>query len=219
MASATLERYASVHPHAPNTKDERPTAEQVIADCGLKGAWKDRVVLVTGATSGIGLESAKALASTGATLILTARDSSKADLLLKHFVGEIRERVTVLPMDLNSLKSIQLAADEVKKQTKTLNVLLCNAGIMACPMSKTEDGLESQFGVNFLAHMWPFNQSLSTDKAKRYEAKVGDVAFIAEATVSISPLRVPSFLSISQNLLCFCKSHLNLCDSVHGWSR
>ena len=135
--------------------DARPTALQIIKDEGLEGKMTDKVFLVTGASAGIGVETGRALAATGGKVFLTVRDMQKGEAACKSFLEP--GRVELLEMDNNSLESVRKAAKTFLSKSNKLNVLVNNAGIMACPESKTEDGFESQFGVCHLAHFLLFN--------------------------------------------------------------
>ncbi|KAL3441991.1 hypothetical protein BJX65DRAFT_299362 [Aspergillus insuetus] len=148
-------RYAAVHESPKGPGDARPTASQIVEDQDLKSQLGDKVIMVTGASAGLGVETAKALFETGATLYLTARDINKA----KSALGSLAEskRVHLLELDLNSLASVRCCAAEFKKKSRTLNILIENAGVMACPEGTTADGFETQFGTNHLAHFLLFN--------------------------------------------------------------
>jgi len=143
-------RYASAHQSPNGPGDQRPTASQIIADENLQGKWSDKTVLITGCSSGLGIETAKSLFETGATLFLTARDLNKAKSALGSLVDS--DRVHLLELDLNSLASVRKCADSFLAQHDRLNVFIGNAGIMACPEGRTADGFETQFGTNHLAH-------------------------------------------------------------------
>lgn len=110
--------------------DARPTALQVIEDNGLTGKWAGKVVLVTGGTSGIGVETARALFSTGADVYITARDLKKA----KDVTDDIRNstqasgKLEVIEMDMDSLDSVKKAAKDFLAKSNQLNVLVNNAG-------------------------------------------------------------------------------------------
>ena len=151
----TLRPYAE---HFVNTKgpgDERPTALQILKDEDLINKWAGKVVLITGATSGIGVETARALYATGADVYITARDTSKAKKVIDdiHGSSESNGKIDFVEMDMNSLESVKKVAKEfLAKSDNKLNVLVNNAGIMAAPESKTVDGFELQFGTNHLAH-------------------------------------------------------------------
>ncbi|KAG0647204.1 Translocon at the inner envelope membrane of chloroplasts 32 [Hyphodiscus hymeniophilus] len=135
--------------------DARPTALQIIRDNGLEGKLADKVFMVTGASAGIGVETGRALAATGGKVFLTARDLRKGEEACKSFLES--GRVELLEMDNNSLDSVRAAAKTFLSKSNKLNVLVNNAGIMGCPLAKTADGFESQFGVNHLAHFLFFN--------------------------------------------------------------
>jgi len=125
------------------------TTREVLEGIDLSG----KVVLVTGGSSGIGQETARALAEKRAEVILTARDVPKGEAV----AAEIRkatanERVAVEELELGSLTSVRAFARRFLDRHPTLHVLVDNAGVMACPFTKTEDGFEMQFGANHLGH-------------------------------------------------------------------
>ncbi|UJR16853.1 hypothetical protein I4U23_003752 [Adineta vaga] len=129
----------------------KTTALEVIK--GLNAKLDDKVVIVTGATSGIGIETARALAVANAHVFITARDMNRGAQVvedIKKTTGNTK--VEVLELDLTSLKSVRTFVDQFRARKLPINILICNAGIMACPYAKTVDGFESQFGVNHLAH-------------------------------------------------------------------
>ncbi|KAK4693809.1 hypothetical protein P7C71_g3654, partial [Lecanoromycetidae sp. Uapishka_2] len=130
--------------------DARPTALQIIRDNDLENKMPDAVFIVTGASAGIGIETGRALAATGGRVFLTVRHLKKGEEASKSFLEP--GRVELLEMDNNSLESVRAAAKRFLGKSDRLNVLVCNAGIMASPEGKTVDGFETQFGVNHLAH-------------------------------------------------------------------
>ncbi len=112
-----------------------------------------RVALVTGANSGIGLETARELARAGAHTILACRSTERG----QRAVGDLRaampdSSVELMKLDLGSLSSIQAFALDFANGHARLDMLINNAGIMAVPHSLTEDGFESQMGINHLGH-------------------------------------------------------------------
>ncbi|KAI0179091.1 short-chain dehydrogenase [Hypoxylon sp. FL1284] len=132
--------------------DSRPTGLQVIEDEGFLGALGDKVFLVTGVSSGIGPETVRALAATGATIFATAR---KLDQARKALGDELLNtgRVHLLFMDQTELASVRACAAEFRKQSGgRLNVLINNAAVMKTPESRTKDGFELQLGTNHLSH-------------------------------------------------------------------
>lgn len=125
---------------------ERWTTDQMPSQAG-------RVAIVTGANSGLGLETSIALATAGATVILACRNLSKAADALAH----LRERVpradaSLMTLDLASLASVRHFATEFGRRHGRLDLLINNGGIMKTPLSRTVDGFESQFGTNHLGH-------------------------------------------------------------------
>lgn len=153
-------RYTTVHQSPQGPGDARPTALQIIQDENLDSKLQGKVVLITGCSSGIGIETAKALHTTGATLYLTARNLEKAKSALGDLVSS--PRVHLLELDLESLDSVRACAKEFLSKSSQLNIFIANAGVMACPEGRTKDGFETQFGTNHLAHFLLFNLLKST---------------------------------------------------------
>jgi NAD(P)-dependent dehydrogenase (short-subunit alcohol dehydrogenase family) len=112
-----------------------------------------KTALITGANSGLGLESARALAGKGAHVVLAVRSRDKGQQALDEIKAEHPlASLEVLPLDLSSLASVRSAAESLKTRHKRLDILLNNAGVMATPYMLTEDGFELQFGTNHLGH-------------------------------------------------------------------
>lgn len=156
----SADKYLALHKDLNGAGDQRPTAQQIINDENLVGQLKGKTMLITGTSSGIGIETARALATTGSTLFLAVRNIPKAQEVLKDVLEP--GRVELLEMDMNSLQSVRKAASEFRERNEKLggklNVFIANAGIMAIPTNvKTVDGFESQFGVCHLAHFLLFN--------------------------------------------------------------
>jgi NAD(P)-dependent dehydrogenase (short-subunit alcohol dehydrogenase family) len=151
-------RYAAAHESRNGPGDARPTAEQVIKDQNLTGKLDGRVILITGGTAGLGTESARVLQKNGAKVYITARTLEKGQNVASELnkANPDSPAIEVVVADLSNLQSVRDGAKDFLARSKTLNVLLNNAGVMACPESKTSDGFESQFGVNHLAHFLLF---------------------------------------------------------------
>ena len=143
-------RYAAAHLYPQGPGDARPTALDIIKDEGLQSKLTDKVVLITGCSSGLGIEAAKVLSTTSAKLFLGVRKTAKGQAALSDILKP--GHVELLKMNLNSLDSVRSAVEEFKKKSKTLNILINNAGVMATPEGKTADGSETQFGTNHLGH-------------------------------------------------------------------
>jgi NAD(P)-dependent dehydrogenase (short-subunit alcohol dehydrogenase family) len=129
----------------------KSTTEDVLKGVDLKG----KRILVTGVSAGIGVETARALAAHGADVVGAARDLDKA----KRATSEVNQAATqtgasleLIELDLASLKSVRAAADKLVADRRLFDVIIANAGVMATPIGKTEDGFETQFGTNHLGH-------------------------------------------------------------------
>lgn len=151
-----MSRYAASHTNPQGAGDARPTALQIIQDEGLLSKLVGKVIVITGATSGIGLETARALASTGATLFLTARDIKRGETSLAELLEP--GRISVVEMDNSSFASVRAAAaDILVKSNRQVNILINNAGVMGIEELKiTEDGHEIHFATNYLSHFLLF---------------------------------------------------------------
>jgi NAD(P)-dependent dehydrogenase (short-subunit alcohol dehydrogenase family) len=123
-----------------------------------------RVFVVTGANSGLGLETARVLGSLGATVIMTARDMEKGQAARDQLMAEQPDgRFDLRELDLADLNSVRAFAARIER----VDVLVNNAGVMMPPHTHTEQGYELQFGVNHLAHfaltILLFNTLLQSD--------------------------------------------------------
>ncbi len=112
-----------------------------------------RTAVVTGANGGLGLETARALAGAGATVVMAARNQEKAaqaeESIRRGVPGASLE---IVELDLGSLASVRAAAERILADHAAIDVLVNNAGVMGIPERKTADGFELQFGVDHLGH-------------------------------------------------------------------
>ncbi|KAM9873778.1 WW domain-containing oxidoreductase [Verticillium dahliae] len=146
-----MSRYEAAHLKPAGPGDARPTALQIIEDEGATGKLKGKIIVVTGVSAGLGIETVRALERTGASFYLLARDLAKAEKALADFFDPAR--MELVQMDLGSLASVRQAANTILAKTGKINILVNNPGIMAVPdLRFTEDGHELQFGTNHLAH-------------------------------------------------------------------
>ncbi|MFY8148279.1 MAG: oxidoreductase [Prochlorococcaceae cyanobacterium] len=111
-----------------------------------------RIALVTGASSGLGLESARALASRGATVVLACRSRRRADEARQELLPTARGPLDLLDLDLADLAMVETAAAWMASHYGRLDLLINNAGVMAPPRTLSRDGFELQFATNHLGH-------------------------------------------------------------------
>jgi NAD(P)-dependent dehydrogenase (short-subunit alcohol dehydrogenase family) len=131
------------------TFDRDTTTTDVIAGIDLRG----KVAIITGASGGLGAETARALAACGATVVLAARDRGKMEAVVTMIREDTSDAVVEIEeVELADLASVRAAADRLRVRHPQIQLLIGNAGVMACPLARTPQGYESQFAINHLAH-------------------------------------------------------------------
>jgi len=126
------------------------TTDEVLEGVNLSG----KRILVTGASAGLGVETARTLAARGAQVVGAARDLDKA----RRATEQVRAQAAngggleLVELDLASLASVRACADSLNADGRSLDVVIANAGVMATPKGQTADGFETQFGTNHLGH-------------------------------------------------------------------
>src|ERR1700681_1354904 len=139
------------------------TTDDVLSRKDLSG----KRVLVTGVSAGLGVETARALAAHGAQVVGAARDLAKAE----RATAEVRAQAVngggleLVELDLASLASVRACADALVAAGKPFDLVIANAGVMACPEGTTADGFETQFGANHLGHFVLVNRIAALMKA------------------------------------------------------
>ncbi|OON42085.1 shikimate dehydrogenase [Izhakiella australiensis] len=136
------------------------TADEVLENLDLRG----KRYLITGVSSGMGIETARALVARGAQVIGTARDINKAEQAcagVRAAVGENGGGLQIITLDLADLASVRHAADALIARAMTFDAIIANAGVMALPFSQTKDGFETQFATNHLGHFLLVNRLAS----------------------------------------------------------
>jgi NAD(P)-dependent dehydrogenase (short-subunit alcohol dehydrogenase family) len=127
------------------------TTDDVLSGVNLKG----KRILVTGASAGLGVETARSLAAHGAKVVGAARDLNKAhaatEQVRKHAAAN-GGSFELIELDLGNLKSVRACADQLLAKGEPFDVIIANAGVMATPLGRTADGFETQFGTNHLGH-------------------------------------------------------------------
>ncbi len=128
---------------------EHTSAEEAARDIDLSG----KTIVLTGGSAGLGVETARVLAGRGARIISVVRDEAKGEAA----AAEIRKSVPnanieIAVLDLFDLDSVKRGADEIAKRCARIDLLINNAGVMACPLGRTAEGLDTQLGTNHLGH-------------------------------------------------------------------
>ena len=112
-----------------------------------------KVAIVTGANSGIGYETAKALAEKGATVVMACRNRDKARAAVENIQRDVpNAQLPIIRLDLADLESVLDFAAQFESRYDRLDLLINNAGVMIPPYTRTRDGFELQFGANHLGH-------------------------------------------------------------------
>ena len=126
------------------------TTDEVLEGVSLNG----KRVLVTGVSAGLGVETARALAAHGAAVVGAARDLAKARAATAQVRADAANGggLELVELDLASLASVRACADALIADGGRFDLVIANAGVMACPFGKTADGFETQFGTNHLGH-------------------------------------------------------------------
>jgi NAD(P)-dependent dehydrogenase (short-subunit alcohol dehydrogenase family) len=127
------------------------TTDEVLEGVNLTG----RHVLVTGVSAGLGVETARALAAHGASVVGAARDLAKAERAMTEVRSAAETgggRVELVELDLASLNNVRTCADRLLADGRRFDIVIANAGVMATPFGRTADGFETQFGTNHLGH-------------------------------------------------------------------
>lgn len=128
---------------------ERLTALQVVEGIEKSG----KACVVTGASSGLGRESARALAAAGAHVVLAARNRDALAQTAQWIAGEVPgARISTVPLDLTALAGVRAAAEAIRDIAPAIDVLMNNAGVMFTPFGRTRDGFETQIGTNHFGH-------------------------------------------------------------------
>ena len=135
------------------------TTDEVLEGVDLSG----KRILVTGVSAGLGVETARTLAAHGALVVGAARDLGKAKSATERVRAGAAKGggLELVELDLASLASVRACADRLVDAGKPFDLIIANAGIMACPKGQTSDGFETQFGTNHLGHFVLVNRLAS----------------------------------------------------------
>lgn len=140
-----------------------------------------KVVIVTGANSGIGYQTTLELAKRGARVIMACKEMKDAEKAIQRIIKKSgNDKIELEYLDLGDLDNVRYFAQEMHKRLNRLDVLINNAGLMVCPYWKTAQGYEMQFGVNHLGHFLLTNLMLDLLK-KAPAGRIVSVASVAHS--------------------------------------
>jgi NAD(P)-dependent dehydrogenase (short-subunit alcohol dehydrogenase family) len=173
--------YAKQHENPQGPGDARPTGLNVVEDNGLLGKLSDKVMIITGCTAGLGIETARSLHATGAKLFLTVRSKEKGEAVIQEILKTSpgNAPIELLLMDLSSLSSVKAAAADFLSRSDKLNVLINNAGVCLTPQTITGDGFELVMQTNHFAHFLFFQllkPTLLKSSTPTFQSRVVNVA-------------------------------------------
>ncbi len=165
--------------------NETSTCDDVLSALDLSGQH----ALITGASGGLGAEAARAMAMRGCAVTIAARDVQKAEVV----AASIREANPSAQIDIGQLEladqdSINAFADNWLKDHKQLDMLILNAGVMACPLTRTAQGWESQFATNHLGHFLLTSRLVKTLENSANEKQAARVVVLSSRGHQISPV-------------------------------
>ncbi len=182
--------------------DASSKALQVLHGVNLTG----KSALITGASSGVGFETARALACHGCHVLMAVRDLNKGQKAVEAIRRDRpHAECSLIPVELTSLKSVSTCAERVKEHCEHLDALILNAGVFGIDFCLTEDGLEQMFQVNYLSHVYLahlLKPLLGKDRSSRVvflSAESHRFASLTSETISsysaVSPVSSNSFPS------------------------
>ncbi|KAF2454635.1 short chain dehydrogenase [Lineolata rhizophorae] len=149
--------YAAEHAAPNGAGDSRPTAIQIVKDEGMIGVLEGKCAFITGCSSGIGIETARALHVAGANVFMQVRNVQKGEEVIKDIQehSSSKGKIELIKMELGSFESIRKGSPNQFRELRR-TILILDLGVMATPETKTEDGFELQLATNHLAHFLLF---------------------------------------------------------------
>ena len=162
------------------------SAEEAARGIDLSG----KTIVITGGSAGLGVETARVLADRGAHIVSVVRDEAKGRAAAERIRESVPEAdIELAILDLFDLDSVRRGADDLTKRFSRIDRLINNAGVMACPLGRTAQGLDTQLGTNHLGHFVLTARLIPTILAS---AKAGDPARIVNLSSAghrLSPFR------------------------------
>jgi len=147
--------------------------------CNSKVSLEGKVVVITGANTGIGKICALDMAKRGGKIILLCRSQERGEAAAEEIRKETKAEVIFHKCDLASLASVRECAEQLNNSLPKIDILLNNAGVMMCPLTRTEDGFEMQIGTNHLGHFLLTNLLMPLLKRAAPDARIVNVSSLA----------------------------------------
>ncbi len=147
--------------------------------CHSKAQLKGKTVIITGCNTGIGKETVRDMSKRGARVVMACRNLELANQAANEIQEETRGDIRVVQLDLASLKSVRQCAKDILEEEDRIDILINNAGVMTCPLMKTEEGFEMQMGTNHLGHFLFTNLLLEKIKSGNRPARIVNVSSLA----------------------------------------
>jgi len=144
--------------------------------CTSKVSLEGKVVVITGANTGIGKICALDMAKRGGKIILLCRSPERGEAAAEEIRKETKAEVIFHKCDLASLASVRECAEQLNNSLPKIDILLNNAGVMMCPLSRTEEGFEMQIGTNHLGHFLLTNLLMPLLKKAAPDARIVNVS-------------------------------------------
>merc|ERR1711879_290938 len=149
---------------------------------GSKAKLDGKTVVITGSNTGIGRTTALDMSRRGAKVVMLCRDMDKAEKVAAEISDETKGEIICHRLDLADLASVRECAEQLGNSLEKIDILINNAGIMACPQMKTKDGFEMQLGTNHIGHFLLTNLLMPQLKKAAPGARIVNVSSLAHTS-------------------------------------
>eukprot|EP01083_Nonionella_stella_P247035 856981_1 len=202
MTIAAIAVLLAIGPYVYQNIDQREYNRRTTAEeAAIPNNFEGKTIIVTGASSGIGIPTAKVLFENGASVVMACRNESKANKARDDILSQINNqnlddaKLKVLKLDLASLQSIDSFVDSVTSSYDSLNIVINNAGIMGIDeYTVSEDGIESQFATNNLGHFYLTQQLTPLLIKSSSSSAISRVINTASLAYTFAPINIKSWL-------------------------
>ena len=179
-SSECLCRYCSavLHTFCINERREMHPLTQG-AQCSSKARLDGKIVAITGCNTGIGKFTALDMSRRGAKVVMLCRNVEAAEVVAEEIRKATEGEVIVHRCDLASLKSVRECSEQLSNSLEKIDILINNAGVMTCPLTRTEDGFEMQIGTNHFGHFLLTNLVMPLVKKAAPGARIVNVSSLA----------------------------------------